>query len=118
MRLDVGLGEGQKFIVPGRLPVTLFTTTTFSLSFCVSGGRRSAPHHIRLSRSPLVMTTRVLTRQANKREALEESSFQCIPAPCSKRPAAEQAADALPLLDDETAGIVMSYLPSACLGDR
>lgn len=56
----------------------------------------------------------VRAARLSKAGALEHSSSPCP----KKRPAIETAAGSFPLLDDETATVVVSYLPSACLGER
>lgn len=64
------------------------------------------------------MATRASTRSSRTRSStaggLEHSRSPCH----NKRPAIAAAAGIFPRLDDETARMVVSYLPSACLGDR
>ena len=70
-----------------------------------------------------VMETRTSTRSIRTRstsnpQAYEQNSSPGSSASHRKRPAIEAAAGIFPLLDDETARIVVSYLPAVFLGDR
>ena len=63
-------------------------------------------------------TRSIRTRSTSNPQAYEQNSSPGSSASHRKRPAIEAAAGIFPLLDDETARIVVSYLPAVFLGDR
>lgn len=67
------------------------------------------------------MASRDSTRLSKVRNKLGGPEHSISPGPSDsrkKRPAETAVAGVFPLLDDETAWVVLSYLPPGCLGDR
>lgn len=74
-----------------------------------------------LSDVSIVMETRASTRsrtRSSQTRALQQSSKPGLSDLRGNLPAMKATAGIFPLLDAETAQVVLSYLPSGCLGDR